>query len=398
MLNYGYVLAALALIALIPLFFSCCYLFFLSLFSLIPCWPRLNNPTAKFAILIPAHNAEKVIEKTVTDLMANMDYDPELYQVVVIADNCRDSTGYLASFAGAKVIESTNDWKQGKGYALEYAFKELKKQDFDAFLIADVNTVIDKKALKYLDAALNQGAVAMQLPYSLLDDRKTWTKRYADIVQTGINYLRRKGRNRLRLSCGITGNGLCLTKLILEEIPFTGFEKVEGLEYHYKLVLAGKKVWFVPDSEIYGNSLKQSNEEIRKIYDEKREIHSKYQKSLIKASGKGIISALDCLVDFYLPSLKTFFAGLLVIMFSGGLLLTASIWRPDCDELLLISLIITGISIIGLSMIMFYIFACLLERRRPPGHWAAVGCFPLYLIWQFGMNILGKLKSRTGKK
>ncbi len=44
------------------------------------------------------------LEKAVGDLITGLDYDSELYEVLVIADNCSDSTAFTASFAGAKVL------------------------------------------------------------------------------------------------------------------------------------------------------------------------------------------------------------------------------------------------------------------------------------------------------
>lgn len=400
MLNFGYVLAALALIALIPVFLSCCYLFILSLFSLVPRWQRLpETPAAKFGILLSAHNAEKVIEKVVADLVAKMDYPPELFEVIVVADNCSDSTSYLASFSGAQVIEFTNDWKQGRGYALEYAFKELRKKDFNAFLIADVNTVVGNQALKYLDSAITKGAKGMQLPYALMDGKSSWNKRYADILMTGINYLRRRGRSSLHLSCGIAGNGLCLTKELLAAVPFVNFVKAEGIEYHYKLVLADEKVIFVPDSGIYSDFLFPARKkEEAELHEECLKIFGKYQPLLLKAFLKGNFSALDCILDFYTPSLKTLFMGLIVIMFSGALLVTASAWRPDCDELLLVSLIISGLALLGMGMLLVYLLFGMLERRLPISSWLAFVCFPFYVIGQILFKFLVLFKSKSSKK
>jgi len=395
MLNFGYVLVTLALIALVPVFLSCSYLFILSLASLFPRWKRLpEKPSTKFAILISAHNDEKIIEKVVADLVANIDYPPELYQVIVLADNCKDSTSYLASFAGAQVLESTNDWKQGKGYVLEWAFEQLKQKDFEAYLIADANTVVENKALLYLDAAVAKGAKAMQLPSSLLNPAASWKKRYADIFLTGINYLRRQGRDRLRLSCGIAGNGLCLTKQLLGKVPFKAFSAVEGLEYHYQIVLAGEKVCFVSGAEMYGNPLLESKEKIKVFNEERFEIFRKYYAMLFKAFVKGNISAGDCLCDFYTPSLKTLFMGLIVLIFSGVMLLTASWLRTDCDTLFLVSLIIVGMSVIGVFMIISYLFAGMLERKVSFVSWVAVICFPFYVISQILIKLSGAVKTK----
>ncbi len=396
MLNFGYALAVLALIALLPVFASCSYLFLLTILSLIPRWKKLpETPTAKFAILVPAQNDEKLIEKIVAYLIADIEYPSELYDVIVIADNCTDSTSYLASFAGAQVLESTNDWKQGKGHALEWAFTQLKKKNYDAYLIIDVNTEVEKTALKYLDAAIAKGADAMQLSCVLQDVDSSWQKRYEDVLLSGINYLRRQGRDRLGISCGIAGNGLCLTKQILELIPFEAFTNIEGLEYHCQLVLSEERVCFVPGAKVYINPLERDKEEQKALDGERLEIFSKYHSKLLKAFFNGNLSALDSLFDFYIPNLKMFFLGLIVILFSGAMLLIAAVWRTDCEELFLVSLGISGLSLLSIVMLISYIFTAMLERRVSIISWLAVFCFPFYVLGQVFLKISHLFKGNS---
>lgn len=53
--------------------------------------PVRDQPTTRFAIMIPAHNEERLLP----DLLANLnqlDYPRELYSIHVVADNCTDRT------------------------------------------------------------------------------------------------------------------------------------------------------------------------------------------------------------------------------------------------------------------------------------------------------------------
>jgi cellulose synthase/poly-beta-1,6-N-acetylglucosamine synthase-like glycosyltransferase len=63
----------------------------------------------KFALIIPAHNEAVVIGNTVENLLTNLDYPKDLYDVFVCADNCTDNTKELAMKAGAKVYERFDD-------------------------------------------------------------------------------------------------------------------------------------------------------------------------------------------------------------------------------------------------------------------------------------------------
>lgn len=380
MLHFGYALGGLALLVLVPVFMSCCYLFVLTLFSLIPNWRKLSEkPSANFAILLPVQNEEKKVEKTVGDLITGLDYDPELYDIVVIADNCTDSTAFTASFAGAKVLECTNDWKQGKGHALEWAFSQLKKKDYDAFLIIDVDTVVDPQALRYLDSALAKDDRAMQLSCAVLNNQASWRNRLIDVFFAGLNHLRPKGRNNLGLSCGISGNGFCLSKDLLRDVPYEAFEVLEGLEYHFKMVLNDEKVRFIPGARVYNRIAAEDKAMVRKREFNRYQISRKYLPSLLKAAICCNISAWDCIFELYTTTLKTIIATLFATNLAGGMLVVAST-IPEFAKLDVIGLLLLLLSLFGILMITCYILAGMLERKLPILTWLAVFCFPLYLI------------------
>ena len=381
MLNFGYVLGILALVVLLPVFLSCLYLFVLTLFSLIPNWRKFSaEPSAKFAILLPVHNEEKKIEKAVVDLITNQDYNSELFDVVVIADNCTDSTAFSASFAGAKVFESTNDWKRGKGFCLEWAFSQLKEKDYDAFLIIDIDTLIDRKALRFLDAEISKGARAMQLSVTMSNSRDSWGNRFMDVVLAGTSYLRPKGRKNLGLSCGISGNGFCLTRELLKEVPYEAFDVIEGLEYHYKTVLNKEKVRFIPEAQVSCYYDINDKETFRQNERHRYRISRKYLSALMKAACCGNCSAFDCICELYTMSLKRIIFTLSASLITGGLLFFAAASLAECENLFWLSLWVLIPAILGIFMILCYICGGMVERRMPFSTWLAVVCYPFYLI------------------
>src|SRR5512142_1821859 len=52
---------------------------------------NLTSRQRRFAFVVPAHNEELVIERTVASLRS-VDYPPDLFQIFVVADNCSDQT------------------------------------------------------------------------------------------------------------------------------------------------------------------------------------------------------------------------------------------------------------------------------------------------------------------
>ena len=63
-----------------------------------------SDKKARIAYLIPACNEESVIYDTVKSALENQKYPKELFDVFVVADNCKDNTAKLAKEAGAIVL------------------------------------------------------------------------------------------------------------------------------------------------------------------------------------------------------------------------------------------------------------------------------------------------------
>lgn len=89
-------------------------------------------------VLIPAHNEEASLPATVQSLLAQS-RPPE--RVIVVADNCTDSTVALARAAGVEVIETTGN-TQKKAGALNQMLRRLlpNQNDNDLVMVVDADT------------------------------------------------------------------------------------------------------------------------------------------------------------------------------------------------------------------------------------------------------------------
>lgn len=102
-------------------------------------------------VLIPAHNEEVSLPSTIASLLSQS-RPPD--RVVVVADNCTDSTVALARQAGVDVLESVNN-TQKKAGALNQALKRLlpHQGDNDVVMVVDADTRLDDG---FLDAAVTR--------------------------------------------------------------------------------------------------------------------------------------------------------------------------------------------------------------------------------------------------
>src|SRR5262252_937178 len=97
----------------------------------------------KFAVLVPAHDEEAVLERLLSSLK-RLDYPSERVDICVVADNCSDTTADIARSSGARVYERVDTTQQAKGYALRWLLEQLGREDrtYDAFVVVDADSVL----------------------------------------------------------------------------------------------------------------------------------------------------------------------------------------------------------------------------------------------------------------
>lgn len=92
-------------------------------------------------VLVPAHNEEALIQATLDSLVAQS-HRPE--RIIVVADNCTDSTIEIARAAGVEVVESVGNTDKKAGALNQVLATLLPEQgDNDAVMIMDADTTLD---------------------------------------------------------------------------------------------------------------------------------------------------------------------------------------------------------------------------------------------------------------
>ena len=211
-----------------------------------------SGAATTFAILVPAHDEELLIGKTLASL-DRLEYPAARRSVYVIADNCTDRTASIARAAGADVYERTDTANRGKGYALAWAFSRLLAQPprYDAYVVIDADTVVDPLLLQALEKGLRLGNQALQSHNTVLNVSDSPTTALRWLALTLMNYVRPLGRNRIGGSSTLTGNGMCLTSDMLIRHPWRAFGLAEDYQYYLSVVQSGERIWFVPGAKVY---------------------------------------------------------------------------------------------------------------------------------------------------
>lgn len=206
----------------------------------------------RFDVVVPAHDEEAGLPDTLRSLYA-IEYPRDLFRVVVVADNCTDRTAERALAAGARVLVRDDPERRGKGWALGFAFERLLREECaDAFVVVDADTVVSANLLSAFAARLRAGAQALQARYGVRNADRSWRNRLLHLALTLFHDVRSEARERLRLSCGLRGNGMAFARRLLLEVPHDAFSLVEDLEYGVRLGLAGHRVHYVGEACVLG--------------------------------------------------------------------------------------------------------------------------------------------------
>jgi cellulose synthase/poly-beta-1,6-N-acetylglucosamine synthase-like glycosyltransferase len=238
---------ALLLLA-VPACFASLYLLLATLLSASQPLPPRSSRSLRFDIVVPAHNEAAVIARTVASL-SRIDWPSEHFRVLVVADNCTDDTAALARAAGAHVLERHDTTLRGKGYALAHAFAASSGHGWaTAVVVIDADAEVSPNLLESFAARLERGAQAIQAHYGVLNPFASWRTRLLTIAKGAFHIVRSRARERLHLSCGIRGNGWCVTHALLREVPYRSFSLTEDLEYGIEIGMAGHRVEYADEA------------------------------------------------------------------------------------------------------------------------------------------------------
>lgn len=243
--------AALSLASL-PVLAPAGYLGALAALSARRAAPASGEPHLRFAVVIPAHDEEGGIAATVASALA-VDWPAALRQVIVVADNCTDATAARAREAGARVLVRQDAERRGKGFALAHAFETCLAEGFaDAVVVVDADTLVTPELLRAFQARVEAGAAAVQGRYGVRNPDASWRTRLMTIAFALFHDVRSLGRERLGLSAGLRGNGMCFTAPLLRRVPHAAFSIVEDLEYGIALGRAGFRVHYADEAVVRG--------------------------------------------------------------------------------------------------------------------------------------------------
>src|SRR5437868_5383078 len=152
----------LALLALPLAFLTLCFAveLFAGLRPLSQRQPESRGASA--VIVVPAHDEAAIIGSRLTALK---EAATGRARILVVADNCTDSTAEIARSLSVEVIERFDPARRGKGFALDFARSHLAANPPDVVLIIDADCSTDAQSIGLLVACCASSARPCQAVY-----------------------------------------------------------------------------------------------------------------------------------------------------------------------------------------------------------------------------------------
>lgn len=339
------------------------------------------GPQRRFAILIPAHDEERLIGRTLQSL-ANQDYPPERFDVHVVADNCTDATAVIARTSGVAVHERTDPDAPGKGPALQWLIGRLGAADetYDAYVFLDADTTAEPGVLAALDRAMAGGARAVQAHYRVRDEEAGPVVAFRAASFAARNYLRPLGRTAIGGTAGLLGNGMAFDPATLRARSWTD-HLTEDAELQLELLRDGITVAFAADACVAAE-MPDTLEAAQSQHDRweqgrldlaKRHVPGLLQDA-VRGGPAGRIAPLDGAVDMLVPPFS------IVVAASGGwATVAAARWllRPSAASR---RDLIVAVAVVGSQVC--YVLSALRMVEAPPAVYRSLLGAPRMVAWK----------------
>lgn len=250
-MDYLYILRE-ALVWIITIFWL--YQLLVSLCSLVKIKdkPLKVKKDHRFMAIIPAHNEEAVVGNLIESLK-NQNYNKDLYDIYVIADNCTDNTAKVAKEAGAIVYKRFDETKKTKGYALNWFLQQKIEENapYDAFFVFDADNIVHPDFIKNMNKKLCQGEDVVQGYRDIKNPTDSWiTAGYAIFYWT-MHRFYHLARYNLGLSPLLNGTGFMVRFDVVKPQGWDTKTLTEDIEFSLKRIIKGKKLGWATDAICY---------------------------------------------------------------------------------------------------------------------------------------------------
>lgn len=208
----------------------------------------------RFAAIVAARNEENVIGELL-DNLRKQNYPSELLDLYVVADNCTDRTADVARNAGAFVYERFDEVHKGKGYAMDYLFRQLKnegKNDYDGYFVFDADNLVDPNFVREMNRTFDEGYDALTSYRNSKNFGTNWISSGYSIWFLREARFLNFPRMLLGTNCHVSGTGFLISGKVIEENDGWPFHLLtEDIQFSVDSAIQGRKIGYCDKAVIY---------------------------------------------------------------------------------------------------------------------------------------------------
>ncbi len=204
----------------------------------------------RLLFLVPAHNEELLIGQCVRSLL-DVDYPSDARRIVVIADNCSDSTATRVREAGAQCLERNDPLHPGKPQALAWALTKFRLEEWDSCVVIDADSTVDPGFARTLALFAPLNDIVVQGNFSVLNEQETWLTRLGGVLSRCRYQVTYPLKQSAGLNIPITGNGMCIGARLLHRDGWRAFSITEDSELYAMYTIDGVPILLARAATVY---------------------------------------------------------------------------------------------------------------------------------------------------
>lgn len=377
-------LLVIVLLLLIPIF----VLLVECLAALLPVRKRIDQRSLRpqIAVLMPAHNEALGVEPVLSNLLAQLQPNDRL---IVIADNCTDSTAAVARSTGATVIERQDADRRGKGYALDYGLKFLANDPPDVVIVVDADCMVQPGTLDRIAETAMVRNRPVQAVYLMEQPTPPKPK---DTVSTLAflvkNWVRPQGCFNLGLPGILTGTGMAFPWAVIGQVSLASGNIVEDMQLSMDLAIAGYPTAFCPETKVLGLLPQQeqaaTSQRTRWEHGHLQTMRSQIPTLIKAAIQQKRFDLLAIALDLSIPPLS------LLVMLWAGITMVAAVVSLALQLWLPVTLLLLegGMLLVAILLAWFKFGRSDLPARM-------LLAIPLYILWKIPLYFAFLVKPQT---
>lgn len=208
----------------------------------------------KFIFIVPAHNEESVIGKTLESILA-LNYNKSLFNVTVIVDNCTDNTENIVKTYPVEYLVTTSgeDEPRGKPYAIKKYMNTLTWTNYDYVVFLDADNIVNSNYLKEINSQVITYP-SLQVIQGYLGIKNVSTSFVASGYAASYfitNRMLQYAKSLVGINAAIGGTGFALNTEYLHKYGWNPRSYTEDFELQVELILHHEDSSWNHFAEIY---------------------------------------------------------------------------------------------------------------------------------------------------